>query len=638
MAHFRLSPEQASAFARDGFFIAERLLDADEVSLLGQIARADKEMTENRASRADGEGGAVELVVRNELPEDSIYGAIVRSERIVRAMEKLLGDEVYHYHHKMICKEPRVGGAWAWHQDYGYWYNNGCLFPHMGSCMIAVDEATKANGCLQVLKGSHHIGRIDHGKVGDQTGADPERVQAARERLELVHVELAPGSAVFFHANLLHRSDQNKSETPRWAFICCYNTKQNDPYKEQPPSQIHPAGSLGRCPPERNCSRAMDPDASHDLRAVLTEQIKTEARRLGFDLVGIAPAVSPDGFSAFAEWLAQGYAGEMQYLPNREAAYEHPRHVLEGVKSVIVLGTNYNTQNPPETEPGEARVSRYAWGSADYHDLLRERLKRLGNYLHELKPGCRTRGVVDTAPLLERDFARLAGLGWFGKNTMLINKRAGSWLFLSALLTDLELSYDAPHETAHCGTCTRCLEACPTNAFPEPYVLDARRCISYLTIELKGPIPLDLREGLGEWLFGCDICQDVCPWNRKAPITAEPAFQPQPDLTPGDALEILQMDEEAFRKRFGKTPLARPKRAGLLRNAAIVIGNTKPESALPILIRLLDDKEPLIRGAIAWALGRYSDHPSTKDALKQRLSREDDPEVIAELKTVLEES
>ena len=232
MTHFRLSPEQASAFARDGFFIVERLLDAEEVSLLGQIARADKEMTENRASRADGEGGAVELVVRNELPDDSIYGAIVRSERIVRAMEKLLGDEVYHYHHKMICKEPRVGGAWAWHQDYGSWYNNGCLFPHMGSCMIAVDEATKANGCLQVLKGSHHIGRIDHGKVGDQTGADPERVQAARERLELVHVELAPGSAVFFHANLLHRSDQNKSENPRWAFICCYNTKQNDPYKD----------------------------------------------------------------------------------------------------------------------------------------------------------------------------------------------------------------------------------------------------------------------------------------------------------------------------------------------------------------------------------------------------------------------
>ncbi len=232
MSHFQPTAEQIEAFQRDGFFIAEGLLDAEEVSLLGQIARADREMTEHRASRADGEGGAVELVVRNELPADSIYGAIVRSERIVRTMETLLGDEVYHYHHKMICKEPRVGGAWAWHQDYGYWYNNGCLFPHLASSMIAVDRATKENGCLQVLKGSHHIGRIDHGPVGDQTGADPERVGVACERLERVYVELEPGSAVFFHSNLLHRSDQNKSNNPRWAFICCYNTKKNNPYKE----------------------------------------------------------------------------------------------------------------------------------------------------------------------------------------------------------------------------------------------------------------------------------------------------------------------------------------------------------------------------------------------------------------------
>ncbi len=232
MAHFQPSAAQIEAFQRDGFFIAEGLLNAEEVSLLGQIARADKDMTEQRASRADGEGGAVELVVRNELPAGSIYGAIVRSERIVRTMETLLGDEVYHYHHKMICKEPKVGGAWAWHQDYGYWYNNGCLFPHLASSMIAVDRATRENGCLQVLKGSHHIGRIDHGPVGDQTGADPERVGVACERLERVYVELEPGSAVFFHSNLLHRSDQNKSDHPRWAFICCYNTKKNNPYKE----------------------------------------------------------------------------------------------------------------------------------------------------------------------------------------------------------------------------------------------------------------------------------------------------------------------------------------------------------------------------------------------------------------------
>lgn len=367
----------------------------------------------------------------------------------------------------------------------------------------------------------------------------------------------------------------------------------------------------------------------------LTAGIKTEAHRLGFDLIGIAPAVSPVGFSALTEWIAQGYAGEMHYLANREDAYEHPRHVLEGVKSLVVLGTNYRTEDPPTPEPGEARVSRYAWGSADYHDLLRGRLKKLGNFLHEQKPGCRTRGVVDTAPLLERDFARLAGLGWFGKNTMLINKHAGSWLFLSALLTDVELDYDDPHEASHCGTCTRCLEACPTDAFPEPYVLDARRCISYLTIELRDPVPADLREGMGDWLFGCDICQDVCPWNKKAPVTAEPAFQPEPDLAPADALELLKLNKEQFRERFGKTPLARPKRGGILRNAAIVVGNTHPEGALPVLISLLNDEEPVIRGAVAWALGRYSLEPAAKEALLQRLQVETDAEVISEIESAL---
>ena len=231
MTHSPVSETQLSEFERDGFLIVEALLDAEEADLLGQIARADHQMQQDASSRADGEGGAVKLLVENEVRDD-IYGAICRSERVVDRMEALLDGEVYHYHHKMILKEPRVGGAWAWHQDYGYWYNNGCLFPEMASCMIAVDRATWANGCLQVIRGSHRMGRIDHGPIGDQTGADEERVQAALDRLELVHVELAPGSALFFHANLLHRSDQNTSDDPRWAFICCYNTARNDPYKE----------------------------------------------------------------------------------------------------------------------------------------------------------------------------------------------------------------------------------------------------------------------------------------------------------------------------------------------------------------------------------------------------------------------
>ena len=219
-------------FRNDGYLIVRNLLDSSETDLLRQVARTDMAITAGRSARADGEGGAVELVVKNELQQDDLLSAIVRAEPLVTMMEWLLEDEVYHYHHKLILKEPRTGGAWAWHQDYGYWYNNGCLFPHMASCMIAVDRATPQNGCLQVLRGSHHMGRIDHMKCGDQTGADPERVSAAVQRLELVPVELAPGDGVIFHGNLLHRSDQNRSSDPRWAFICCYNTRSNSPIRE----------------------------------------------------------------------------------------------------------------------------------------------------------------------------------------------------------------------------------------------------------------------------------------------------------------------------------------------------------------------------------------------------------------------
>ncbi len=229
----------------------------------------------------------------------------------------------------------------------------------------------------------------------------------------------------------------------------------------------------------------------------------------------------------------------------------------------------------------------------------------LAAVLHNRHPGCRTRAVVDTAPLLERDFARLAGLGWFGKNTMLINKHSGSWLFLGALLTDLALPPDAPHETAHCGTCTRCLEACPTDAFVEPYVLDSRRCISYLTIELRDqPLPIELRTGIDNWVFGCDVCQDVCPWNRRAVDTTVTEFAPDPSLAACDPAELLALDEEAFQKRFGPTPIERPGRAGVLRNAAIVAGNSGDLRFVSVLRRASEDDEPLVREAARWALSR----------------------------------
>ncbi len=231
MLQFPVQDEQIQRFRQDGYFIAQNLFDAEEVQLLGSLARLEYQQEQQAAGRRDAQGGTVKLAVTNDLADD-IYSAFVRCPRIVDTMERLLEGEVYHYHHKLILKEPHTGGAWEWHQDYGYWYNNACLFPLLASCMIAIDRATRDNGCLQLLKGSHHIGRIDHGKVGDQTGADMERVKVALEKFELVHCELEPGSAIFFHCNLLHCSAQNKSSEPRWALICCYNAARNDPFKD----------------------------------------------------------------------------------------------------------------------------------------------------------------------------------------------------------------------------------------------------------------------------------------------------------------------------------------------------------------------------------------------------------------------
>lgn len=339
-------------------------------------------------------------------------------------------------------------------------------------------------------------------------------------------------------------------------------------------------------------------------RHELSQAVKAAAQNVGFDLAGIAPAVTPPGFPRLQQWLQAGFAGQMSYLPRREAAYQHPRHVSASVRSIVMLAVNYKTAEPPPVlAPNHGRVARYAWGSGDYHDLLRVKLNRLADQLHLLHPGCTTRGVVDTAPLLERDFARLAGLGWFGKNTMLIHKKMGSWLLLAGLLTDLDLEPDLAHETSHCGTCTRCLEVCPTDAFVEPYVLDARKCISYLTIELKESIPTTLREGVGDWLFGCDLCQAVCPWNRKSPVTEALEFQPAPDLNPVNCLQILQMDRAAFESRFSKTPLERPDFDGLRRNAAIVLGNSGNQNALEVLEKVsLDLTAPTVREAALWAI------------------------------------
>lgn len=338
--------------------------------------------------------------------------------------------------------------------------------------------------------------------------------------------------------------------------------------------------------------------------AQLAESLRAEAERLGFALVGFTPAVEPTGFARLGEWLNAGYAGEMEYLERRKTAYSHPRHVLDGVRSLVLLGLDYNSQVPGGNEPGKGRVSRYAWGSIDYHDLIWKKLSELEHWLLQQAPQASVRGVVDTAPLLEREFAQLAGLGWQGKNTLLINPRRGSYFFLAALLTDLEFPTANKVETDHCGSCRRCLDACPTQAFPQPYVLDARKCISYLTIELRQPVPEELRAGLGDWVFGCDICQEVCPWNRFSPLADEPSFQPRNDAGLESLLELLSLSEEQFRSRYRDTPLWRPRRRGILRNAALVLGNQRFSPATDALVASLSDAEELVRGAAAWALGQ----------------------------------
>jgi epoxyqueuosine reductase len=338
----------------------------------------------------------------------------------------------------------------------------------------------------------------------------------------------------------------------------------------------------------------------------LESALKERAASLGFDLCGIAAAVRPEGFDWLRRWLERGFAGEMDYLPRRQAAYEHPSGVLPAVRSVVMLAMNYGKSGAgreASDEQSHGKVASYARGQRDYHDVLRERMKFLADWLHEQRPGCRTRGVVDSAPLLERDFAKLAGLGWFGKNTMLINKRLGSFFFLAALLTDVELKPDDPHNSSHCGTCTRCLDACPTDAFVEPYVLDARKCISYLTIELRDqPVPEDLRPQMGNWVFGCDVCQDVCPWNRKTPATVDSEFTPREELQPLKLDWLLSLDDAQFHAHFAGTPMERTGRASLLRNAAIALGNVGDPQSLPVLERASRDPDPLVREAASWAM------------------------------------
>lgn len=337
----------------------------------------------------------------------------------------------------------------------------------------------------------------------------------------------------------------------------------------------------------------------------LTARVKEQARRVGFDVVGVTrPAVSAYA-DTYADWLARGYHAGMDYMARPDTVEKRAdlRRVMPEARSIVVVGLNYYPGDFPRRQGLRGRVSRYAWG-ADYHDVMWGMLDQLAARIAEdVGHAVAHRRYVDTGPLLERELAQRAGLGWAGKNTCLIHPQRGSYLFLGELLLDLDLTPDPDFAADRCGRCTACLDACPTGALVAPRTLDARRCISYLTIEHRDAIPEPLRPLIGDWIFGCDICQQVCPWNRRfARVSAAPAFSAEHATL--DPIALLSLDDEAFRARFRHTPIWRAKRAGLLRNAAVVLGNLGDPAAIPALEQALSDPDPLVVEHAAWALDR----------------------------------
>jgi epoxyqueuosine reductase len=337
--------------------------------------------------------------------------------------------------------------------------------------------------------------------------------------------------------------------------------------------------------------------------SALETRLKAQAFGLGFDLAGVTALGPPDSVAEFDSWLAQGFAGEMGYLTGAGAELRRDsRRPAPGMRSAIVVALNYGGRQPG------GPIARYARGD-DYHLVMRHKLDELAAWLSSNAPApARTRVYVDTGPVLERDLARRAGLGWFGKNTNLINPTLGSFFFIGSVFTDFELQPDAPFEADRCGTCTRCLDACPTSAFTAPRTLDASRCISYLTIELKGTVPLDLRAPMGELLYGCDVCQDVCPWNvRFSRDSTELALRPHPDRISPDAADLLALSQAAWRERFGASAMSRAKRRGLARSAAIALGNRRDPATIPVLeTAAREDPDAVVREHAAWALEQFS--------------------------------
>ncbi|MEO5754055.1 MAG: tRNA epoxyqueuosine(34) reductase QueG [Chthoniobacterales bacterium] len=338
--------------------------------------------------------------------------------------------------------------------------------------------------------------------------------------------------------------------------------------------------------------------------AELKAELFRRARALGFDDCRIAAADAPPHVAEFRQWLEAGAGGEMDWIKRGAEKRCDPQLVLPGARSMVVLALNYWQGEVPD---GQGRIARYAWGE-DYHDVMERKLRELDTFLADA--GGKQKIYVDTGPVLERDFAAEAGVGWHGKSTMLLNRQLGTWFFLAEILTTIELPPDAP-QVARCGSCTRCIDACPTGAITAPHQLDARRCISYLTIELKGSIPLELRPLIGDRIYGCDDCLDACPWNRFAQVSRESAFAARPAVAQNRLRGFLARDDAQFREMFRGSPIKRIKRRGFLRNVCVALGNVGTEEDLPALEAATRDHEPLIVEHAHWAIARLQARRST---------------------------
>ncbi len=373
----------------------------------------------------------------------------------------------------------------------------------------------------------------------------------------------------------------------------------------------------------------------------LTQAVKAEAQRLGFQLVGVTTPDPPPHLSVFEDWLKSDLHGEMVYLEKDPARQRRadPRLVLPDCRSILVLGVRYpppQVAQPAGVGSPSGKVASYAWGE-DYHDVLPERLKSLVSFIEDhVGHPIPNRWYTDTGPILERDLAQRAGLGWIGKNTCLINPKLGSYFLLAEILLGIDLEVDAPFVPDHCGTCRRCLDACPTGCILENRTLDARRCISYLTIELKGAIPVGLRPKMGEWIFGCDICQQVCPWNQRfASEDGDQAFSPRSGLPHPNLIQEMGLPPQEFNRKFKGSPVKRSKRRGYLRNVAVGLGNRGDQEAVPALVEaLVNDPESLVRRHAAWALGEIGGD-AAREGLRASLQREEDTEVLGEIRAAI---